>query len=443
MKSIITNILVIILTTNIVLCQDSISLTKKIDDYVEPYLAMQAWSGVISIYKDGQPFFEKAYGKADRELEVNNTIDTRFRIASLSKIFTEAAILKLADESKLMLTDELSDFIPDYPRGNEITISHLINHSSGIPNLNDFEDYDDLTKFNHTLPEVIEFFKNKPLEFEPGTDVEYSNSGYVLLAYIIEKASGISFNNYLEKAIFQPNELNDTGVDDPSIIIKDRAKGYTFNELAEPVNADFVNMSIKIGGGSLYSSTNDLNRFMIMLVNDQIVSDFVNKTSFIDTKDSGEKIIVLDGRISGFCHRLVYDLKTNICTTILGNNYAKIAMSISDDVQKIYRNEPYNLPVDYLSNSLPVDELELKLYEGVYDFGFGPQRNIKVIEGNLTYQSGESGTPDKLVPIGEDTFFYLRYWTLVKFRKENSSAFNKIDWIMGDNVWSGNKITDN
>jgi CubicO group peptidase (beta-lactamase class C family) len=117
-------------------------------------------------------------------------LDTKFRLASISKLFTEVAILKLVESSRLSLENKLCDFITDYPRGNEITIRHLINHSSGIPNINDFVNYDTLSKFHHNLNEIIELFKYLPLDFDPDTDHNYSNSGYVLLAFIIDFGPG-------------------------------------------------------------------------------------------------------------------------------------------------------------------------------------------------------------------------------------------------------------
>ena len=114
-------------------------------------------------------------------------MDTKFRIASISKLFTEVAILKLVENSKLSLDDKIIKYIPDYPRGNEITIEYLLSHRSGIPHLNNFSNYDSLSKFSYTASDVIELFKYKPLDFNPGEKYRYSNSGYVLLAYIIEK----------------------------------------------------------------------------------------------------------------------------------------------------------------------------------------------------------------------------------------------------------------
>ncbi|NNE03617.1 MAG: serine hydrolase, partial [Eudoraea sp.] len=138
--------------------QDMSSLESKIDEYIQPYLEMDAWSGVISIYEDGEPIFQKGYGYANREWKTDNTIKTKFRIASISKLFTEVAILKLVEAENIALSNTLSNFIPDYPRGNEITIKQLLNHRAGIPHLNDFPNYDDLIKYDYELNEIIDLF---------------------------------------------------------------------------------------------------------------------------------------------------------------------------------------------------------------------------------------------------------------------------------------------
>lgn len=177
--------------------QSLLDLENKIDNYIHPYLDMNAWSGVVSVYRSGKPVFEKAYGMADREWGIRNTADTKFRIASISKLFTEVAILKLVEQNRLSLEDKVSDFIPDYPRGEEITINHLLTHRSGIPHLNSFPNYDELSLLSFTTTEIIALFKNKPIEFNPGEKYRYSNSGYTLLAYIIELVSGKTYGSFL------------------------------------------------------------------------------------------------------------------------------------------------------------------------------------------------------------------------------------------------------
>jgi len=414
-------------------------LEQKVDAYVEPYLDSEAWSGVISISKKGKPIFQKAYGEADREWHIKNTLDTKFKIASISKVFTAVAILKLVEADKLELTNLLAEYLPDYDKGTEITVNHLLNHTSGIPHINQFSNYDSLTKFSHNLEEIIALFKDRPLDFPPGSKYSYSNAGYVLLAYIIEKVSGQSYEQFLQKEIFDPNKLYNTGIDRHSKILDKRAKGYMFGMDGKLMNAEYVNMSIKIGGGSIYSNLPDLEHFMHQLLSRKILKQTLDQLPFFSEKD-GEHFFVTQGRVQGFCHRIVHRKNEELTITVLGNNFTNIALPISDDLYKMYSNQDYSIPKDHLSQAKELPIEELKKYEGTFDFKFGPLRKLKVVDGNLTYESLGTDRADVLIPIGEDTFFYTRYWVLVRFKKEQSANYNRLEWIMGDNTWTAQKI---
>ncbi|MFQ5721449.1 MAG: serine hydrolase domain-containing protein [Candidatus Aminicenantales bacterium] len=199
----------------------------EVDAYIKPYLDLGGYSGTVLIAKNGEILFRKGYGMASYEFDVPNTAKTKFQIASLSKSFTSAAIMILQERGKLSVHDPLSKFIPDYPGGKKITIHHLLTHTSGIPNVNNFPEYSRDSRFPQTLDEIIKMFKDKPLMFEPGEKYSYSNSNYNLLAYIIEKVSGVSYGEFLRKNIFQTLEMNETGHHgEASAIIKNLASGY-------------------------------------------------------------------------------------------------------------------------------------------------------------------------------------------------------------------------
>lgn len=147
----------------------------------------------VLVAQNGKILLEKGYGLADREHHVAVTTETKFRICSVSKQFTAAAILKLQEEGKLSVNDKLSKYIPDFPRGDEVTLHHLLTHTSGIPNYTSKLGFS-LQMTNAIKTEaLIESFKNDPYDFDPGTKWRYDNSGYVLLAYIVEKVSGQTY----------------------------------------------------------------------------------------------------------------------------------------------------------------------------------------------------------------------------------------------------------
>ena len=233
--------------------------------------------------------------------------------------------------------------------------------------------------------------------------------------------------------------MSATGVDNNSKVIPSRARGYMFNKNGELINAEFIDMSIKIGGGSLYSTVKDLNSFIYQLADGKVLTIPIKQLSSYE-EINGEPVLSADGRVKGFCHRFIYRLKEDLCITVLGNNYSKIALTISDDIYKIYKNEKYQIPENFKDKAMALTIDQLLQYEGVYNFGFGPLRILKVIDGKLTYSSeGRSGS-DVLIPVGDDTFFYIQYWVLVRFKKTKSDQFDTIEWIMGDNFWSGNKL---
>jgi CubicO group peptidase (beta-lactamase class C family) len=219
-------------------------LEAAVDGYLHPYIASNNFQGAVLIAQKGKVLLKKAYGLANYELNVSNTRETRFHIASVSKPFTTAAILLLQERGLLKTSDTLAKFIPDYPNGDKITLIHLLSHTSGIPNINSFPDYDEFAKTRHTVAELVAKFKDRPLEFAPGERYQYSNSNFNLLAYVIEKVSGESYGGYLQKNIFTPLDMSATGHDgDASMLISNRASGYQPVGLNTHVIARFLDWS--------------------------------------------------------------------------------------------------------------------------------------------------------------------------------------------------------
>ena len=161
------------------------------------------------VVKDGKTLLRKGYGLADLAQHRPLTPDTVLRIASLTKQFTATAVLMLVDEGKIKLDDDITAYLPDYPtRGKKITIEHLLTHTSGIVSFTSKPDLDDTTEY--TVQQMIDSFKNDPLEFEPGSHYKYNNSGYFLLGVILEKVSGKTYDKFLEERIFVPLGMGGT-----------------------------------------------------------------------------------------------------------------------------------------------------------------------------------------------------------------------------------------
>src|SRR5690242_7004197 len=179
-------------------------LSGRLKTYLRPFVESGNFSGAVLVAQKSRIIFREAYGMANYELNVPNSPETRFHIASVSKPFTAVAILQLEEQGKLQVTDHVSRFLSDFPHGDQITLEHLLTHTSGIHNVNDLPEYDTFARSPHSLPELVAKFAQLPLDFDPGSNYRYSNSNYNLLALILEKVSGESYGEYIRKHILAP-----------------------------------------------------------------------------------------------------------------------------------------------------------------------------------------------------------------------------------------------
>ncbi len=248
-------------------------IEAKVDAYVKPYLDIKAFNGAILIARGGRVLLAKGFGMANYELDVPNTPRTKFHIASISKTFTAAAVMILEERGALKVQDPLSKYLPDYPNGEKMTIHHLLVHTSGIPNVNNFPEYEQWSRFPQTPASLIGFFKNRPLNFEPGARYEYSNSNYNVLAFIVEKASGRSYGDFLRESIFDPLGMKDTAHDgDAAALVRNAASGYTPAGYDGLEKTPYLDWTIKTGNGSIYTTIGDLYAWDRALYSEKILS---------------------------------------------------------------------------------------------------------------------------------------------------------------------------
>ncbi|MDQ3143372.1 MAG: beta-lactamase family protein, partial [Pseudomonadota bacterium] len=308
-------------------------LERAIDGCLAPLLRTNNFSGVVLVAKDDVILFQKGYGRANVEHGVANRPSTIFQIASVSKPFTAAAVLLLAEQGKLGLKAPLSAILPGYPRGDRLTIHHLLSHTSGIPNINDFDEYADAQRRPQTTDSLVALFRDRPLEFGPGERFSYSNSNYNLLAHIIEKVSGESFGNYLARAIFSPLGLSHTGHPRSAAeIVPGIASGYAPVGSLGLERAAFLDWSVKTGNGSLYSDAAGVMRFMRAvhrgkLLNKQsIVASFTPHTPNVGygwfvTQANKRDIHHINGRSPGFAAQADYYVASGVTVIVLSNTY--------------------------------------------------------------------------------------------------------------------------
>ena len=248
----------------------------SIDSYLQHLMAAGTLNGSVLIAEPSM-LFHKGYGVADKNTDIANTTETRFRIGSVTKQFTAMAILMLQESGKLHVQDSLCLYIPNCPADwQPITLFHLLTHSSGIPDYTNFPDFVATWTLPTTPEQLIARFKNQPLDFPPGSRFRYSNSGYVLLGYIIERVSGEAYATFLQQHIFTPLHMYNTGYDTTNPTLPQHATGY----YAGYVQPEAYDISVLYAAGALYSSVDDLYVWDRALAHHTLISQQSLKAMF-------------------------------------------------------------------------------------------------------------------------------------------------------------------
>lgn len=235
-------------------------IDKRIDDLLSRHYPPQAPGAVVIVAEAGRLIHRQAYGLADVSRQQALQPAMIFRIGSLSKQFTAAAVMLLIERGLLSLHDDIGRFLPDYPaQGRRITVEHLLNHTSGIPCYTELDEFDELMATPHTVWALIDLFKSAPLQFAPGSGWSYSNSGYCLLGAIIEAVSGQSYASFMAQQVFEPLGMSATAVegDQPALA---RVSGYSVEDDVV-CEAAPIDMSVPFAAGDLLSNVDDLLRW--------------------------------------------------------------------------------------------------------------------------------------------------------------------------------------
>src|SRR6476661_3956575 len=301
----------------------------RMEQLIKAYVPSR-FMGSVLVAQDGKVLLDKGYGFANLEWDIPNTPTTKFRLGSITKQFTAASILLLAERGKLTLNDPIKTYMPDAPAAwDKITVFNLLTHTSGIPNFTSQPEYKSLQLTEAPVAKSIATVRDKPLDFPPGEKMSYSNSGYLVLGYVIERLSGASYEKFVTDNIFTPLGMKDSGYDSNAAIIPRRAAGYAPSP-AGPVNADYVHMSIPHAAGALYSTTEDLLRWEQGLFGGKVISaaslakmttPFKNDYAFgvIVQTAHGRKVVQHGGGIDGFNTFLAYYPDDKLTVAVLAN----------------------------------------------------------------------------------------------------------------------------
>ena len=390
----------------------------KFDEIVQHYVSNENFMGSVLVARDKEILFNKGYGSANLEWNIPNSPTTKFRIGSITKQFTAASIFILEDMGKLRTDDPIKNYLPDIPsEWDEITIYNLLTNTSGIPNYSDFPEYMKEQLFFHTPQNIVDLFRDKPLEFKPGSQFSYSSSGFILLGCLIEKVSGESYEEFIKKNIFLPLGMKDSGYDSNAAVIEQRASGYHPGPEGL-INAEYAHMSVPFSAGALYSTSEDLLRWEQGLFGGKMLSDkSLSKmiTPFIGTHVCGyacglelfsdkkeRKIIKHEGAIQGFHNILSYYPDDKITIVVLSNVFNTVPPRLEPKLAGIAYGEEADAP----KKEIRVPYTILLQYEGVYELAPGNDMTITLEGGYLMVQA----TGDYKYPLFAEskTKFFLK-----------------------------------
>jgi CubicO group peptidase (beta-lactamase class C family) len=418
-----------LILTTVCLAQDKAQdqMVVRMEQVIQSYVPGKQFMGSVLVAQNGKVLLDKGYGFANLEWQVPNTPTTKFRLGSITKQFTATSILLLEERGKLKVEDPVKKYIPDAPAAwDKITIFHLLTHTSGIPSFTSFPDYESKETQAMTPQQLVDWFKDKPLEFEPGSKWNYSNSGYVLLGYLIEKISGQSYADFVQQNIFTPLGMKDSGYDSNSALIEHRAAGYSRGKDG-PQNAGFVNMSIPLSAGALYSTTEDLLRWEEGLFGGKVLkpeslakmtTPFKEDYAFglgVTTKN-GHKTISHNGGIQGFNTSLAYYPDDKLVIAVLANLNGPFADQLAAQLGKVAHGEKVVLVSE--RKEITVSPKTLAQYVGTYELA--PTFGITVtLEGDRLMAQATNQRKNPLFAESETLFFLKVVDAQVEFVKND------------------------
>jgi CubicO group peptidase (beta-lactamase class C family) len=331
------------------------TLTSRIDQILQARYAAGDFNGTVLVARQGKVIYGRGFGLANREWNLPNGLQTKFEIGSMTKQFTAMLILQFVNDGKVRLDGSLSEYLPYYrpDTGKRITVSELLSHTSGIPNFTDIPGFLDgpPSRVRYGVQQFAQKYCSGDLRFEPGTEFEYSNSGYFLLGAILEEVSGESYEQLLQNRILKPLGMKDSGYTHSETIIEHRAAGYE-RSASGLQNARYYDMSIPFAAGALYSTVEDLYLWDKALYSERLLPgrlrDLLFKPNLEDygygwgmlipkpgSPYAGESIPMHGGAIFGFQSMIQRIIQHKELIVLLDNTSSPKLLDIALEIRRV------------------------------------------------------------------------------------------------------------
>jgi CubicO group peptidase (beta-lactamase class C family) len=395
------------------------TIASTIDEILKASFAPDRPGAACIVRSRGRTIYRDAIGLADAELGVPLAPDMKFRIGSITKQFTAVAILMLAEDGALSLSDPIDRHVAYPTSGKTVTIEHLLTHTSGIPSYTDLEEWLSMWRKDMTPAEILDLTRDRPLCFEPGSDFRYNNTGYILLGAIIEKASGMPYARFVEERIFKPALMGGASYDRTDAIVPGRVRGY--EQTADGFsNAPYLSMTQPYAAGALMMSVDDFAAWHEALLSGKLVGKESLARAFepYRTADGestaygfgwgigefgGKKAIEHGGGVNGFLSNGIYvpeeDLLVAVFCNCAGPDFDPVAPSVR--IARAVLGIEETAHPDAAFDARALEELP-----GVYELADGQLRVISR-EGDRLFSKRSGGTRLALIPLSASEYAFV------------------------------------
>ena len=363
------------------------SKAEKIDDLLKRYHEYGFLNGSVLVAEKGNVILKKGYGYANMEFDIPNESNTVHRIGSITKQFVATMVMQLVEEGQISINEKMTSYLKDYRKdtGDKVTIFHLLTHTSGIPSYTGYPGFwSDSSRNPYETEELIQKFCMGDLEFEPGSQFAYNNSGYFLLAKIIEEVTGKSYEENIQERIFDKVGMKNTYLERPSNIVKNRASGYDKVGM-DYSNTRYMNVNNAFGAGDIISTVEDLYLWDRALYTENLISHESKKkifTPFLSNygfgwgiskveKPGGDDSLTVyshSGGINGFNSIIVRIINDEHLIVVINNTGGIPMGDITKGISNILYNQDYDYPKKPISSHLHAIIMEEGIEKAVKEY---------------------------------------------------------------------------
>ena len=424
------------------------SVEQKIEELLTAYASQNKLNGSVLVAQKGKIIYQKGFGFRNAEQKIPNDVNSIFQIGSITKQITAAVIMELQQEGKLSVKDKLNKYFAGFANGDKITIENLLTHTSGIHNYTEDSILmkSDVTK-HYAQEQMLKIFAGYSPDFEPGAKWHYSNSGYSILGYIIEKVEKKPYEKVVRERIFQPLSMTNSGFDFTNLSSPNKTKGY-FSLNPTPMPAPIVDSTIAYSAGAVYTTVGDLYKWDRAIYTNKILKPDSWKSVFTPYKNMygygwridslyGKQFTGHGGGIHGYSSYIIRFPQDEVVVIIFDNSSSTSLNAISKNVAAILFNRPYEVPA--AKKEVRVDAAILKQYIGEYELAPGFTITISQDAGSLKGQATGQSAFD-LYPEKENVFFLKVVDAKIEFIKDASGTVTEMILYQNGQQPRGKKI---